>query len=212
MIRLVLFDFDMTLVDSSHAIYYCTNRLAADFGLHEVSYEEVLNGIGVPIPICWKNFWGEFRTEWLEHYRTTYSKEEDIRIKVFPNTVSLLKDLRCLGIKTAVASNRMYAERPVKNLGLDKYLDGIIGIKDVKDPKPAPDILNMSLAKHKVSKEEAIYVGDTDIDIKTAKNAGMKVVGMTTGNFSREEMIQLGADWICDDLSEILGIVKEYSC
>jgi len=208
MIKLVLFDFDMTLADSSHAIHYCTNKLAEHFGLSKVSYEEVLGGIGVPITICWADFWGEFRPEWLEHYRTNYGKEEDIRIKVFPNTVSLLKDLRRLGIKSAVASNRTYAERPIKNLGIDKYLDGIVGIKDVKDPKPAPDILNISLARQRVSKDDAIYVGDTDIDIKTAKNAGMKAVGMTTGNFSRGEMLKLGADWVCDDLSEIFEIVR----
>jgi len=212
MIRLVLFDFDMTLVDSSHAIHHCTNKLAEHFGLRKVSYEELLAAIGLPIVKCWSDFWGEYKLEWHEYYRAHFGEKEDAIMQLFPNTVSTLEGLRELGIKVAVASNRTYAERPIGVLELNRYLDGIMGLKEGINPKPAPDILNISLAKHKVTKDEAIYVGDTDIDIKTAKNAGMKVVGMTTGNFSREDMQQLGADWICDDLSEILGIVKEYSC
>lgn len=206
MLKLVLFDFDMTLVDSSHAIHYCTNEFARHFGLREIPYEKLLAAIGLPIAKCWADFWGECKPEWIDYYRTALGNRQDSLMRVFPNTVATLEGLRKMGIKVAVASNRVYAERPIENLGLAGCFDGIMGLCDGIAPKPAPDILNISLAKYHVTRDEAIYAGDTDIDIKTAKNAGMKVVGMTTGAFSRQKFEELGADWVCDDLIEILDI------
>lgn len=208
MIKLVLFDFDMTLVDSSHAIHYCTNMLAQDFGLRQISYEEIIAAIGLPIVKCWTGFWGECKPEWQNYYRTNFGAKEDSMIRVFPNTVSTLVNLREAGLKVGVASNRTYAKRPIGNLKLESYLDSVIGLSEGARAKPIPDILDMSLALHGVSKDEAIYVGDTDIDIKTAKNANMRVVGMTTGAFSKQQFEQLGADWVCNDLSEILNIIN----
>lgn len=63
MIKAVVFDFDMTLADSSYAITDCTNRLAQEHGLRKVTREEVLKTIGMPIRDSWLQLWGEFKEE-----------------------------------------------------------------------------------------------------------------------------------------------------
>lgn len=207
MIKLVLFDFDMTLVDSSYAIAHCTNLLAEHFGLRKLSREETLTIIGIHIEKAWENVWGDFRQEWLDYYRENFSVKEDSLIRVFDSTIPTLEKLKSMGVKTGVASNRHYAPRPIKALGLEKYLDSIAGIKDVERPKPAPDMILLSLAQLQIAKEHAVYTGDTDTDMKTAKAAGVRAIGMTTGNFTREQLLEAGADHVCSNLSEIPDIV-----
>lgn len=209
MIRTVLFDFDMTLADSSYAIAHCTNLLAEHFGLRRLSREETLAIIGIHIEKAWANVWGDFKQEWLDYYRANFGVKEDALIRVFDSTVPTLEKLRSMGIKTGVASNRHYAMRPIKSLGLEKYLDSIVGIREAANPKPAPDIILKSLAELRTLKEEAVYVGDTDTDMKTAKNAGIRAIGMTTGNFTRGQLFEAGADFVCGDLAEILEIVEK---
>lgn len=210
MIKLVLFDFDMTLVDSSYAIAHCTNLLAEHFGLRKLSREETLTIIGIHIEKAWENVWGDFRQEWLDYYRENFSVKEDSLIRVFDSTIPTLEKLKSMGVKTGVASNRHNAPRPIKALGLEKYLDSIAGIKDVTRPKPAPDMILLSLAQLQIAKEHAVYTGDTDTDMKTAKAAGVRAIGMTTGNFTREQLLEAGADYVCDNLSEIPDIVAAY--
>ena len=210
MIKLVLFDFDMTLVDSSYAIAHCTNLLAEHFGLRKLSREETLTIIGIHIEKAWENVWGDFRQEWLDYYRENFSVKEDSLIRVFDSTIPTLEKLKRMGVKTGVASNRHNAPRPIKSLGLEKYLDSIAGIKDVTRPKPAPDMILLSLAQLQIAKEHAVYTGDTDTDMKTAKAAGVRAIGMTTGNFTREQLLEAGADYVCDNLSEIPNIVAAY--
>ena len=60
-IKAVLFDFDMTLVDSSYAIHHCTKLLAGHLGFDQISREKVLSAIRLTIEDSWRMFWGEFR-------------------------------------------------------------------------------------------------------------------------------------------------------
>ena len=74
--KAVIFDFDMTLADSSYAIHHCSNLLARKFGLEEVSREVVLAGIGLPIEDCWRLYWGDFKEEWLGYYRDEFRRAD----------------------------------------------------------------------------------------------------------------------------------------
>ena len=208
--KLVLFDFDMTLVDSSYAILYCTNLMAERYGLRQVTHEEMLSVIGFDIERSWLTLWGEFKQEWLDYYRAHFGEKEDLRMRVFENSISTINRLHELGMKVGIASNRRYAMRPLKSLGLDKYPDSVVGLENVENPKPAPDVIVRSLEIHNIAKEAAVYVGDTDIDMQTAKNAGVLAIGMTTGAFSKKQLLTAKADYVCDDLAEIVDIlVKE---
>lgn len=192
-IRAVLFDFDMTLIDSSHAITDCMNGMAADLGLLKVTREQVLSTIGLPIEAAWRTLWGDFRPEWLDHYRNNYSARERNALRPFPGTVPLLERLAARGIRKGVVTNRRYARVSVEAVGLAPFFEAIVGLESVERPKPFPDSLLLGLRLLEVDCGAALFVGDTDIDMKTGMAAGVRTVGICSGNHREEELVRAGA-------------------
>ncbi|OUO93783.1 HAD-IA family hydrolase [Cloacibacillus sp. An23] len=202
-VKAALFDFDMTLVDSSWGIEHCTNEFAKLKGLRPVPRETVMAAIGLTIEDSWRMYWGEFRQEWLEEYRAKFRAEERRLLRLFPDTLSTLDALRGAGIKTGLVSNRRYARNPAEYLGITDRLDVIIGLEDVTHAKPHPEPLLTALARLGAEPSEAVYVGDTDIDMKAAAAAGVRGIGVATGNFSREQHLAAGAWRACACLAEV---------
>lgn len=202
-VKAALFDFDMTLVDSSWGIAHCTNEFAKLKGLRPVPREKVMAAIGLTIIDSWKMYWGEFRQDWLEEYREKFRGEERRMMRLFPDTIPTLDALRGAGIKTGLVSNRQFARNPAEYLGIADRFDVIIGLEDVTHAKPAPEPLLTALSRLGVGQERAIYVGDTDIDMKTAVAAGVRGVGVTTGNFNAEQHLAAGAWRVCTSLGEV---------
>lgn len=192
-IEAVLFDFDMTLVDSSYAIHHCTNLMAKKKGLREVGYQELLATIGLPIDESWLRLWGEFKQEWLDYYRENFREVEQSELRPYPDAVETLETLRVRGIKVGVVSNRRFAKRSVDAAKLTSYMDVVVGLEDVENAKPHPEPLLKGFAAIGVKPENGIYVGDTDIDMQTAKAAGVKGIGVATGNFSTDRLVAAGA-------------------
>lgn len=202
-IKAALFDFDMTLVDSSPGIFHCTNRFAEEMGLTPVPLETVMAAIGLTIEDSWTMYWGSFRKEWIQLYREKFRAEERALMRLFPKTTETLEVLRRAGIKTGLVSNRRFARAPAEYLGLTQHLDVVIGLEDVTRAKPDAEPLLIALARLGVSPAGAIYTGDTDIDMKTAAAAGVRGVGVTTGNFDVEALRAAGAWRVCAGLAEI---------
>lgn len=202
-IRAVLFDFDMTLVDSSYAITACTNLLAEAKGLRQVTREEMLKVIGLPIEDAWGVLWGEVDPGWLGFYRDTYKDIEQEGFREFPGTRELPRILRKAGIKVGVVSNRKFARHAVEKSGLMPFFDVVIGLEDVKRAKPDPEPITTALERLGLGLEGAAYAGDTDIDVKTAVAAGVISIGMSTGGFGSKELKEAGADFVCACLLEI---------
>ena len=205
----VLFDFDMTLADSSSAIHYCTNLLAKNFGLCEVPAEDVRAAIGLPIEKSWQIFWGCFRQEWLDYYRASFRGEELSRIKLFPSAISTINALKAGGKKVGVASNRRFAARAAVETGLAPLLDVVIGLEDVVRAKPEPDCLIKGFEDLGIDRDRGVFVGDADIDMRTAVAANVRGIGVTTGNFDRAGLNAAGAWLVVDDLGELPQVLAE---
>ena len=206
MIKAVLFDFDMTLVDSSYAITEAMNAVAVMEGLKTVSRKEVLTVIGLPMKQSWETLWGAFDPRWTEEYRDNFKKGEYAGIKPFPNTFASLGKLKDMGISLGVASNRAKVKDVLDATGLSGYFKCMIGILDVEKPKPDPDMILKGLDLLKATKEETLYVGDTDADVISARAAGVRGIGMTTGNFDSGSLMKAGAWKTFSDLKEILTL------
>ncbi len=199
----ILFDFDMTLIDSSYAITSCMNGLAKDMGLGEVTREQVLSTIGLPIESAWEILWGEFRPEWLEHYRNHYSARERKELRPFPGAIQLLENLSREGILKAVVTNRRNARVSVEAVGLSGFFEAIVGLDAVERPKPFPDSLLLGLKLLDVDRGEALYVGDTDIDMKTALAANVRAIGVLSGNHPEGALAKAGAWKTFPDLASL---------
>ncbi|MBQ7154626.1 MAG: HAD family hydrolase [Synergistaceae bacterium] len=212
MIKLMIFDHDMTIVDSSYAIMEGFNYVARHEGLPEVSHELTMQYIATPIPTFCEGLLGEYRPEWIKLYRSQSERLERELIRPFPDTAQTLATLKELGLKLAVVSNREHPSLVLEREDLAKYFDVMVGAEEPYGHlpyKPNPAMLHELLAHTGIPAEQAVYVGDADLDIVTAKAAGVRGIGITKGNFSHREFELLGAWKSIGQLSELPKIVQE---
>lgn len=206
-VKAVVFDFDMTLVDSSYVITDCSNLLADECGLRRITRDELMAVIGLTLEEAWEVFWGKVDKSWLDIYRKRYKVLEAEGLRDLPGARVLPETLRGCGFKLGVVSNRQYARLGVASAKMESLFDTIVGLEDVCHAKPHPEPLLKALLELGVKPTEAIYVGDTDIDMKAAVAAQITGVGMTTGNFDRAGLIEAGASQVCDSLLEIPNLL-----
>ena len=211
MIKLMIFDHDMTIVDSSYAIMAGFNYVAEHEGLPKVSHELTMKYIATPIPTFCEGLLGEYRPEWVKLYRECNEKFERELIKPFDDTIPTLTKLREMGVKLAVVSNREKPRSVLERTGLAQYFDEIVGAAEPygKLPyKPNPAMIDELLKHMSISPKDTAYVGDADLDIVTAIGANVRSIGITKGNFTAEDFKLLGAWKSIDELGELIEIVK----
>ncbi|HAK41147.1 MAG TPA: hypothetical protein DCM24_04975 [Synergistaceae bacterium] len=203
----VLFDFDMTLVDSSIGITFCLNRLALSFGLARVSREEVVRTIGYPMDQAMGMLWGHFDPEWIDRYREHLVPLEYERMEPFPGTRETLSRLREEGLSLGVVSNRKRLVPAVESSGLKEFFLSVVGMEDVNKPKPDPEPVRLSLKILGGKVEEAFLVGDSEIDAEAARGSGVRFIGVTSGGRNREILLREGAWAVIDGIPELTGIL-----
>ena len=203
----VLFDFDMTLVDSSRGITYCLNRLAGSFGLAEVTREEVTLTIGHPLDQAMKMLWGRYEPAWMDHYREYLVPLEYERIMPFPGTRKTLASLLDEGLRLGVVSNRKKLLRAVESAGLGGYFLSVVGMDDVENPKPHPEPLWLSLRNLGSTASGTTLVGDSEIDALAARSAGIRFIGVSTGGTSPGVLSSAGALDVIKDISELARVL-----
>ena len=202
----------MTIVDSSYAIMAGFNYVARKVGLPEVSHELTMQYIATPLPTFCEGLLGDYRPEWVKLYRERMAEYERELIKPFPDTVSTLTGLHDMGIKLAVVSNREHPSSALRHSGLAKYFDAIVGAEEPWGHlpyKPNPAMINTLLEHMNIPAEQAVYVGDADLDVITAEAAHVRAIGITAGNFSHEEFALLGVWKSIDTLSELITIAEQ---
>ncbi|MBQ6774834.1 MAG: HAD-IA family hydrolase [Synergistaceae bacterium] len=212
MIKLMIFDHDMTIVDSSYAIMAGFNYVAEHEGLPKVSHELTMKYIATPIPTFCEGLLGEYRPEWVKLYRECNEKFERELIKPFDDTIPTLTKLREMGVKLAVVSNREKPRSVLERTDLAQYFDEIVGAAEPygKLPyKPNPAMIDELLKHMSISPKDTAYVGDADLDIVTAIGANVRSIGITKGNFTAEDFRLLGAWKSIDELGELIEIVEK---
>jgi phosphoglycolate phosphatase len=210
MFTTALFDFDMTLMDTSYIITDCTNMLAEHFGLRSVTRGEILAVIGLEITDSWTSLWGRYDGEWLDYYRKHFREMEQSGFREFPDTGDAVLALKGRGVKTGVVSNRRFAAAAVEKSGIAPLFDVVVGLEDVRNAKPHPEPVLTALSRLSAVPEKAFYVGDTDIDMKTAVSAGVRGIGVTTGNFGADALKAAGAVCACPNLTGVAEVILKY--
>lgn len=208
MIRAVVFDFDMTLVDSAGAIWSTMLAVAREKNLREPSLEEVRGTIGLLLTEALDRIWGQGGSSWAHRYREIMRDNNYSGIEPFPDTVPLLKDLRDRRIAVAVASNRHDVQAAMEALGLLGFCPVAIGAANL-EPKPSPAVLLEALSRLERSPSESLYVGDTDLDMEAAVNAGVGAVGVVTGNCGPQVLRRAGAVKVLSRLGELIDVLEE---
>ena len=144
----------------------------------------------------------------LEVYQPYYKSHNAIRTSAYPGITDLLKKLRSAGIRTAVVSNK--PDNSVTQLAEDYFaglFDLAIGETEGIARKPAPDMNYLILDKLGVGVRDAVYVGDTEIDIATARNTGMDLIMVSWGFRPVSYLKALGAEVIVDSADKICSLI-----
>ncbi len=146
----------------------------------------------------------------LEVYQPYYKAHNAVRTCAYPGIADLLKRLRGAGLRTAVVSNK--PDNSVTQLAQDYFgglFDLAIGETEGIARKPAPDMNFLILDKLGVDVADAVYVGDTEIDIATARNTGMDLIMVSWGFRPVSYQKALGATSIVKSADEIYTLVAE---
>lgn len=212
--KAVIFDMDGTILNTLEDLKNATNYSLRQFNMPERTLEEVRmfvgNGIrklverAVPAGTS-----AEKIDEVLDVFLKYYEVHSADNTSSYPGIHELVEKLKAAGIKTAVSTNK--ADAPAQELGKEYFngiFDLIVGQRDGLRTKPAPDSVNEILKILNIQKKDAVYVGDSDVDVQTAANSGLDFIGVSWGFRGRKFLQEKGAKNIVDSADEILNLVK----
>lgn len=216
MYKAVIFDLDGTLVDTMDSLNKAINLMRGELGYTEISREKALLAINYGI----KRFVRDCLPEdvkndeelFLRAYKIYCEKYEMTHLDVekpYDFIYELLDELKGMGIKLAVMSNKKdnYTVGICKKLFLS-YFDEARGQRDGAPAKPDPTVPLEICKNLGVEPFECLYVGDSDVDMVTAKNCGFTSVGVSWGYRSKELLLENGAEHIIEDPLELLKFFK----
>ncbi|MBC7105249.1 MAG: HAD-IA family hydrolase [Firmicutes bacterium] len=206
----VLFDLDGTLVDSLPLIFRTYRRVFADLGL-PWDPAAVAAQIGIPLKVISRKFAGARAGEFYRLYQSYYQEEHDRLTRLFPGTEEALSELRRHGLRLGIVTSKTAAvtRRTLALTGLGAFMEAVITVDDVKEPKPEPEPVLRGVAALGVEAGRALYVGDSCHDVLAGRRAGTTVAGVTWGLARREELLACGAHLVVDRWSELLAFVLD---
>ena len=220
MIKYVIFDLDGTLLDTMEDIAGACNHALKCCGCPAREFGEYNQFIGSGIYNLFRRALPEDRRDeetvmmMHKHFIPYYNDHICDRTKPYEGICDMLDRLSEQGIRFAVASNKYQegTEILVKKL-LSRYgFIRILGQRDNKPIKPDPEIINEIMsAVPGIKAEEVIYCGDSDVDMQTGINAGIKTIGVTWGFRTREELRAYDPWLLAEKPEEISAAVVTYS-
>jgi len=211
--KAVIFDMDGTILNTIEDLLDATNYALSRYGypLHTVEeeYYFVGNGLYKTVERALPEGTGPEIVKEVHKTMVEYYKEHsEDKTAPYPGIVEVIKTLRAAGIHTAVVSNK--ADFAVKNLCLKFFADCFdesMGETEGFALKPAPDMVEEVLRRIGVSKDEAVYVGDSNVDLQTAKNSGLDCIAVSWGFRGYEKLLEYGAEVIIDRPEELIPYI-----
>lgn len=210
----VIFDLDGTLLNTLGDLSDSVNYSLSLNGLPTRSIEDVRkfvgNGIGRLIELCIPDgLDNHLFHKCLSDFRSHYSKNMQNKTGAYKGIPEILSELSEKSYKMAIVSNKF--DKAVKNLNqvyFSKYISTAIGESENISRKPAPDTVFKALEEIDSIASKAVYIGDSEVDVKTAKNSGLISIGVTWGFRDRDVLKQEGADYIIAKPQELLELLE----
>lgn len=208
----VLFDLDGTLLDTLDDIAAAVNYVMRAYRFPELTTPQVRGFIGNGIRMLMRRALPDASAHLAEEaavmFADYYQTHLNVKTKPYPGIMTLVTALAAEKIPMAIVSNKYQAGLDELNkYYFQKYIDVAIGEHPQRSAKPSPKgliaaagALGLDICRHRI-----IYIGDSVVDIETAKNANVPVIGVSWGFADRD--VLAGADWIVDKPDEILSII-----
>lgn len=221
MTRLCIFDLDGTISNTLRSLQYFCSEALAQCGFPAVADEDTVrrmvgSGARTLIKRLITVSLGEDHAE--EQYELLFKTYSELNaadpmklVTEYDGVRDLLAVLQEKGILLAVLSNKndTLTKRVVAALYPEIHFSVVRGQREGFPKKPAPDGVWAILDEVNVAKEEALYIGDSDVDMNTGRNAGLRTIGVTWGFRSPEELLAIGCDGLIDHPSELLKIITQ---
>jgi len=210
----VIFDFDLTLADSSKGIIECANYAFERMELPRPPAHEVLRTIGLPLNATFSHLSGGNDTASATRFSELFVEQAnrvmaDLTV-LYPQVEPVLRELRSRGAALAIVSTkfRYRIEEILGRYGMIDAVDLIVGGEDVTHHKPDPEGLLKAIEKLAVSPKRAIYVGDHPLDGIAASNAEIDFIAVMTG-FSHESEFSSKVTCFLRDLGGLPDALQE---
>ncbi len=210
---MVVFDLDGTLLNTLEDLANATNWALRQNGLPERSIDEVRSFVGNGVRrliersvpdgeqnVHFEQVFADFKGYYVNHCQE--------RTRLYDGIAELLHELKARGFRLAIVSNKLQA-------GVDELYDRYfcdtvevaVGERPDVQRKPAPDMVRAALQALGVTAEEAVYVGDSDVDLATARNSGLPCISVLWGFRDRAFLEAHGAETFAERPSDILPLL-----
>ncbi len=212
--KAVVFDLDGTLLNTLEDLTDSVNAALEKYHCQKKSIEQVRtyvgNGIQKLIERCleggeahpdFENIFCAFK----EHYKNNCQN----KTRPYDGVIELLRTLKAEGFQLAIVSNKAdFAVKELNEFYFKEFNMVAIGEKEGIARKPAPDTVYQALKELGVSAERAVYIGDSDVDVKTAENAKIPCISVLWGFRDQELLEKCGGKYFAKNSNEVLQFIK----
>jgi phosphoglycolate phosphatase len=208
-LELYIFDLDGTLLDSGKDIALAANYAFEKLNLKTFSEEEIISKVGYGakklIEDLIPGYPQEIKDKALEYFKEFYYSNPVIYSRLYEGAEESLKKMKELSKKVAVVTNKYEAlsVEILKKLNVIDYIDLVVGADTTSEKKPHPLPVFYTLEKLKSDKDKSIIIGDSETDVLTGKNAGIKTALVLQGYGNKEVALSLNPDYVLDGLKFI---------
>jgi phosphoglycolate phosphatase len=206
---LLIFDLDGTLIDSRIDLANSVNATRDSMGLLPLNNETVYSYVGNGVPVLIKRALGEGATEHdlaraQEFFLTYYRSHMLDFTTLYPGTSEALSRLNEAGVKLAVLTNKpvRFSQAIVEGLGIAPYFLHVYGGNSFEQKKPHPMGIETLMAECGAERETTVMVGDSAVDVQTARNACVHAWGVSYG-FQPETFAAHPPDWMAHSMAEV---------
>ena len=213
LVKLILFDLDGTLVNTSKDLTNALNYAMKPYGLKEFAVEDTIKLVGEGITRLIEKALMNKSVQQIrmatERFLDYYSNHLADFSKLYPGVAETLGKLH--NYKKAVISNKKedLSVKLLDNLGLLKYFNLVVGSDTTSEKKPSPVPISYILNHLHVAPDKAAIVGDSNFDIEAGKKAGIKTIAVTYG--FRDKNLLLDADYIIDRFNDLPSVLDRNS-
>jgi len=211
--KLLIFDLDGTLIDSKLDLVHSVNATLAMMGMAPLSEEVVASYVGNGAPVLMRRALGPDASDVdvhraLEYFLSYYREHMLDNTRLYPGVHDALDRLHQAGSRLAVLTNKpvRFSKAIVDGLGLGGHFFQVYGGNSFAQKKPDPIGIETLLVESGVARELTIMVGDSVVDIQTARNANVKACGVTYG-FQPDTFEQTPPDIVVDNMQALADYV-----